>query len=342
MITWNKYRLFPITLSLFIILGVGPILLIAISFALPLQIGHYKIVLSFLLVLSTVSTLCLAGLVTRILKHPINQLLGGQRQIRHGNTEFRLTAQGNQELQLLFQGFNQMADSIEQAALQEQQQLAEQRAFTQFTSQIIHDLRSPLFSLKTASDCLSELKISDSHSKNVLNLIQLSSKRLEEVAEELLTKKRNLSSALKTPLHDVLDELILELHPTFPQLMIEREYFPSPIDLKILKRDLQRAISNILKNAVEAMKGQGKITIKTSLSDHDVVLQIGDTGPGMTSEILEKVLGGGFTYNKVNGNGIGMTVVREVVEKYKGELHARSQISEGTTFQLSFPMATPS
>lgn len=336
MIRWNQYRLFPIILFLFLLLGVGPILLIALSYTLPLQAGQYKIVLSFLLILSTVSTLCLAGLITRILKRPIDQLLKGQKQIRHGNTRFRLPVEGNQELQLLFKGFNQMADGIEQAAQQEQQ-LAEQRAFAQFASQIIHDLKSPLFSLKTASDCLSELEMPDAHSKSIMNLIQLSSKRLEEMSEELLAKKREISSVLKTSLHDALDELILELGSALPTLTIEKNYSSSPVHLKILKRDLQRAVSNILKNAAEAMNGNGKITIKTDQSENDIILQIRDTGPGMPPEILEKALRGGFTYNKVNGNGIGMTVVREVVEKCKGRIEGTSTLGTGTQFTLIFP-----
>lgn len=60
----------------------------------------------------------------------------------------------------------------------------------------------------------------------------------------------------------------------------------------------------------------------------------------MTPEILEKVLKGGFTYNKENGNGIGMTVVREVVEKYQGQIDAKSDLGKGTTFILQFPFQT--
>ncbi|MBI5299545.1 MAG: HAMP domain-containing protein, partial [Deltaproteobacteria bacterium] len=104
-------KLFPAVLTLFLVLGVGPTLLIAL-FAVPYhsQLGTYRLVVSVLLVLSVVSTLCLAGLVTRLLKQPINQLLEAQKQVRHGNLSYRLPAKGNPELNLLFGGFNKMAE----------------------------------------------------------------------------------------------------------------------------------------------------------------------------------------------------------------------------------------
>lgn len=329
-------KMFSKIFFLFLGLGVAPILLIAIVFSLPyhFQIEQYKNLIGLLLILSTVSTLCLAGLVTRLLKDPIKKLLRAQKEVRHGNLEYRLPIEGGDEFQKLFAGFNKMAEGVEKAAAQEQV-LAEQRSFNKLASQVIHDLRSPLWTLKLFAENLDEKNIDPAH----LKLFKLSYERLQSIAEDLLAKRKSIAGSTVS-LHEMMDHLVLELQAAsrYPQLTIEKKYGSNISNIAGEKKDFQRCISNILTNAVEAMGGKGILTLTTSQNNNFIVVEINDNGPGMLPEILEKVLCGNFTHNKINGNGIGMTVVREVVEKYKGELHARSQIGEGTTFQLSFPM----
>lgn len=294
---------------------------------------------SILLILSTVSTLCLAGLITRTLKRPINRLLEGQKHIRHGNIKYRLSVEGNQELQLLFAGFNKMAEGIEEATRQEQT-LVEQKSFTKLASQIIHDLRSPLASLKVASQSLAAQETTNPELAKIIKIINLGTNRLEEIASSLLVKNKEMKTN-DLSLHEVLDELLEEFisHNRFPMLFIEKRYSSSPIIIKAAKQDIQRAIVNIVTNAIEAMNGNGKLAIQTELQNNLITLKLEDTVPGLKNEILQKILQGGFSYNKVNGNGIGMTVVREVVEKYNGTLEAMSTEGVGTTFFLKFPSA---
>lgn len=111
------------------------------------------------------------------------------------------------------------------------------------------------------------------------------------------------------------------------------------IQIAAEKNDLKRAFTNIITNAVEAMEENGALTIATAINEDSVQIDIEDSGPGMTPEILEKVLGGGFTHNKINGNGIGMTVVREVIEKYKGNLTATTLPGKGTIFHIQIPLS---
>lgn len=337
MIVKHSFKLFPKVLMLFLGLGVGPLLCLTIIFSLPhhFQISQYKIIVGLLLILSTVCTLCLTGLITRLLKHPLNLLLKGQKKIQDGHFGYRLPAEGSDELRQLFDGFNEMARGIEQAAQQERL-MAEERSFAKLASQVIHDLRSPLSTLKVVSDHLEGSNIDPGH----LKLFKLSYERLQVISEDLLTK-RKMSSTQTVSLHEIIDHLIFELNANskHPQLIIEKKYEERSIPLGGEKKDFQRCMSNIITNAIEAMSGKGKITLETYLRSNEIVVEVKDTGPGMTPEILEKVLRGGFTYNKINGNGIGMTVVREIVEKYGGQLQASSTVGVGTTFQISFPIS---
>jgi len=340
----KNYKLFNRVLALFLILGVGPTLLLTIVFNLPLdfQIREYRMIMGLLLILSTVSTLCLAGLITRLLKYPLNQLLHAQRQVRHGNLSFRLPEEENEELQRLFDGFNKMAEGIAEAT-QQKQSFAEQQSFTKLASKVIHDLRSPLSTLKVAYDFCNSQVSSNPKCAKCAELTKISLKRLEDIAEELLTERKILSSPSTIFLHETIDELLLELalQEKYPSLTIQKSYHNVPLQISAEKNDLKRAFTNIITNAVEAMHGNGNLTIATTIDNNSIRIDIKDTGPGMTPEILEKVLQGGFTYGKANGNGIGMTVVRDVVEKYKGLLKVTSVVKMGTTFHISLPPANP-
>lgn len=337
-------KMFSKIFLLFLGLGVVPILLIAIVFSLPyhFQIVQYKNLVGVLLILSTVSTLCLAGLVTQLLKDPIKKMLHAQKEIRHGNLEYRLPSKGEDEFQKLFAGFNKMATGIEQAAKQEQQ-LVEAKTFGKLASQVIHDLRSPLSSLKIASDHFLEQSSKDTSMKQYAKLLHLGTQSLQEIADNLLQQKKEMSA--KTPflmINKVIENLVDELQIKCPKVTIQMELCPSNPQLSGETTDLKRAVGNIVTNAIEAMQEKGNLIIRTRQNTDHIRIEIADTGPGMAPEILERVLRGGFTYNKENGNGIGMTVVREVVEKYRGQLHAESTLGKGTTFYIQIPLQTQS
>lgn len=334
------WRLFHRSLALFIGLGVVPILIIAIALTLPtpLQIEQFKILTGILLIVSTISTLCLAGLVVTILKKPLQQLQKAQNEIKRGNLSYRLPAEGSVEMQNLFQGFNEMASSIADAAEQERQHAAE-RSLTKIASQVVHDIRSPLSSLNVVAHYFSVQKNSDPNYPEILQILKLSIDRIKSIAEELLSKRKDHAHQSPTLLHDAIDDLITEFKARkHEHLDFFIDYHQPAIPVPASKIEIQRAVGNILTNAIEAMQAVGKISITTQESDCGVKIYIKDNGPGMTADVLHKVLKGGFTHGKVDGNGVGMTVVREIIEKHRGTLDGESKPGFGTTFILDLPL----
>ncbi len=340
----RPWRLFHRTILLFVVLGVGPTLCLALAFAAPVhwQIGVYKTFSSILLIISTISTLCLAGLVVRLLKQPIQQLLDAQRQMSLGNLEFRLPLDGSFEHRQLCEGFNQMAAAIALATEREKQRTAEQ-AFAKLASQVVHDLRSPLTSLEVAVRHVTAEAATNPVSQKVVELLKLSTNRLRSIAEELLQEKKSTTPelmAIVTDLHEVMRQLASEYQARYEsgQLHIATNFAEETTRVAVPQSDVQRVIGNILTNAIEAMQAVGQIAIHTTVAEQRVKISLADTGPGMTPEILQRVLQGGFTHGKKDGNGIGMSVVREVIEKYHGTLRADSVVGRGTTFVIEWPL----
>jgi len=102
---------------------------------------------------------------------------------------------------------------------------------------------------------------------------------------------------------------------------------------------LTNAFMNLCVNAVDAMDGQGRITLRTcNEGDGAVVVQVQDTGTGMTREVLDRALDPFFTTKPEGmGTGLGLTLVYGVVKAHKGQIELQSEVGAGTTVTLRFP-----
>ena len=236
-------------------------------------------------------------------------------------------------------------------------------------TQVAHDIRGPLSSMQTALGFFGEMKVEDKKFNDVMNLLQLSSKRLSGIADGLLQKHKGTEEIPATfSLYRILDELAGEYHGQYHDVRFVKKYTSSPIELYGDAGKLQRAFGNIVKNAVEAMQYKGTITITTDIKTSSpsaqpseqrhwrpmcrelcerpptggegdyAVISISDTGPGMSSEKLGKVLRGGYTEGKKDGHGIGTQIVKQTVEEFKGKLNAESQEGQGTFFFITLPL----
>jgi signal transduction histidine kinase len=105
--------------------------------------------------------------------------------------------------------------------------------------------------------------------------------------------------------------------------------------------------TNLLMNAYEAMGGQGRITIaaeRVRLEDggdgRDALLvEVADTGPGMPPEVSEKVFDPFFT-TKAQGSGLGLSIVRKIVDAHDGRLDLRTAPGQGTTIRVTLPVSS--
>ncbi len=114
--------------------------------------------------------------------------------------------------------------------------------------------------------------------------------------------------------------------------------FPNKeLEANINKPLFEWVVENLCKNAVDAMEGEGKIHIKIlRANEGHVVIDISDTGKGMSKSRIQKIFQPGFTTKK-RGWGLGLTLVKRIIENYhKGKIFVKSsETNEGTTFRIS-------
>ncbi|MBI2343681.1 MAG: hypothetical protein HYV02_05075 [Deltaproteobacteria bacterium] len=216
-------------------------------------------------------------------------------------------------------------------------------AIGKLATQVVHDLRSPLSSLQVVVQGLTARLTGNATEGRYLTLLQMSTARLGTIAEDLLQRHQGaVERTTLFSLHQVLDELIGEYQHRADAryLTVVKQYHDRALAVHGNRTKLQRAVDNIMKNAIEAMGGQGCLTVMTGHTKAHVTLAIADTGPGMPPALLTKVLQGGHTEGKLDGHGIGMQVVRDTVTAFGGRLEGASVPGSGTTFRLFLPLPT--
>jgi signal transduction histidine kinase len=103
--------------------------------------------------------------------------------------------------------------------------------------------------------------------------------------------------------------------------------------------ELNQVWTNIIVNAIEAMQGKGELLVRTYRQDNCVVVEIGDSGPGIAAEVLPHIFEPFFTTKGVGeGTGLGLDTVQRIVKKHRGDVQVNSKPGD-TKFQVWLPLS---
>lgn len=112
---------------------------------------------------------------------------------------------------------------------------------------------------------------------------------------------------------------------------------PNPLKVNIQKNLFRIALSHLVKNSIDAIPEGGKITVSTYESENTCVLEVSDTGLGMSSEDMDEIFNPLFSL-KDKRFGMGLPLVKRIVTEHMGEIHVASKPGEGTTFSIKLPL----
>jgi len=234
-------------------------------------------------------------------------------------------------------------DISEKTKLQEQLVERERLATIGTTAaKIGHELANPLNGMSLTIQLLEQRlgrqpSPPDSQVSATLQRLKNEISRLNQLAGQFRTiSRRERYDFQSTELAGLIDEIIKIQKPHFALLNIEIEQL-IPIDLPAVTVDkdkIKQALLNLLKNAVEAIPGGGKISIEARATETSVSIDITDTGTGIPLDIdaFEP-----FMTTKKEGTGIGLVIVRQIVTAHGGHISYRTRPGEGTTFHLELP-----
>ncbi len=213
----------------------------------------------------------------------------------------------------------------------------------QITTGIAHELKNPLAVLASSSELLKEELAESPDSEWVPTLAQdidEEIQRMKLIVNEFLTlarTRKEQSGPLQ--LHRILNRVIHLLRIKFNELgiTVEREYAPDLPEIAGSMNRLVQVFLNLLVNSLEAMPGGGTIRIRTYFSDREVVAEIADEGDGISEEHLGWLFNPFFS-TKENGNGLGLSIARDIMVEHGGSLEIRSEPQQGTVVACRFPI----
>jgi two-component system cell cycle sensor histidine kinase/response regulator CckA len=229
-------------------------------------------------------------------------------------------------------------DITERLILEEEARRAEKTsAVLQIAGGLAHDLNNLLMVIKGHLELL-ELKLKDAldhdKAKHVKKVKEAFDKVSQKVLELFILSGRDLKRFEEIR----LDKFIPEWVSFYLQgSEVKAEFFVEKgLKLFMDHAHLLSILQNLVLNAKDAMGGKGVLKVSAFAEDDDIVLKFEDNGPGIPAELLSKIFEPGFT-TKPHGTGLGLTVVKRVVDLYGGQISVDSQVGKGTIFSIKLP-----
>jgi PAS domain S-box-containing protein len=224
-------------------------------------------------------------------------------------------------------------------------------AKTKFVSSVSHELRTPLTSIIGYLHMLqlATKDITDEH-RDMLVVIERNSQRLLSLIEDLLTQSRVESGSFKltlapTPIPPIIMSAIDSMLPTAMERAIGLEASVAPDVGDVLgdADQLERLLLNLLTNALKFTTGGGSVELSATRDDGDVVLRVTDTGIGIPPDELPRLFSPFFRSSNaeqtVPGTGLGLVIVKAIVDEHQGTIDIASVPEEGTTVTVRLPAA---
>ncbi len=289
--------------------------------------------LFLVLILGTGATWLMAGHVLK----PLKELSSAIEEISGNDLSSRVEIQGRQdEIGRLARSFNHMMDKVS-ASFERQKR---------FSASAAHELKTPLATILVNLEVLElDGKTSPDRMEKVLTIVKANTERMIRLVEDLmrLTSDKDHEMEEEVELSEVFAITLDELSPLIRKkdLTVSIENTPD-ISLTGSRVMLYRVMSNLLENAAKYNREHGSISIVTGRDDNGVTVKIEDTGIGIPEEALPHIFEPFYRVDQsrsraVGGAGLGLPLVKDIVEKHGGEVTVKSAAGEGTTFILRFP-----
>jgi two-component system, NtrC family, sensor histidine kinase GlrK len=283
------------------------------------------------------ASLLIAVLFVRLITGPINQLKPQIRRLERGDFDHPVTVRG-------------ASDIVEVAEILEamrQQLLALEKQKTGFIRHISHELKTPLAAIREGAELLYDGttgKLNPAQ-EEVSAIIRNSVGRLQQLIEDLLNFNMVLdharalkqSAALASTLHKVIADRQLQIQSKGLTMSLpDSDYL-----LRINPEQLRVILDNLISNAVKFSPSEGTVRVSAGFESALWWLRVADQGPGVRPDDKEQVFEPFFQSSvqpqtKVKGSGLGLTITRELIEKYKGSIRLQES-SEGCCFEIRFP-----
>ncbi|MCX8111082.1 MAG: ATP-binding protein, partial [Syntrophorhabdaceae bacterium] len=239
----------------------------------------------------------------------------------------------HKELQISHQALEQA-----QAQLIKTEKLA---SIGQLAAGVAHEINNPLGTIMIYAHILQRGLDKDDPRREDIDLIISEANRAKEIVQGLLSFARE--TKLKpgpTNINDLLEDVLgLVINQSlFHNIKIEKRFHDDLPTIVADETKLKQVFLNIILNAAQAMEGNGRLIISTTLDKNYIKIRIQDTGPGIPPEIMGNLFSPFFT-TKEKGTGLGLAISYGIIERHMGKIDVETELGKGTAFIIYLPVS---
>jgi nitrogen fixation/metabolism regulation signal transduction histidine kinase len=218
-------------------------------------------------------------------------------------------------------------------------------AWREMARQVAHEIKNPLTPMKLSIQYLQ--KAFEAGSPNLKDLSQKMAVTLIEQIDQLskiagdFSQFANIGNT-KLEVFDINESVnsVFQLYQLYPQLRIKGQLLQEPLYIQSDKMQINRLLTNLIKNAVEAGEGKGQmieIDIHLQKESNSLLLTVQDDAGGIPENLIQHLFKPNFT-TKTSGTGLGLAICKGIVEKAKGSIWFESAYGQGTCFFIRLPL----
>ena len=308
---------------------------------LAINLGYVKnpnpvIMLTFILFTSIIIGLILAKIISKRVLKPITDLNEATKKVAKGDFNTQIEEIGiGKEIKEMTHSFNIMTNELKNI----------ETFRNDFVSNVSHEFKTPLSAIEGYATLLQDDNISKSERNNYIERIISSSKRLSTLSGNILmiSKLENQEIVLdkiKFSLDEQIRNCILSLENLWSEKNISLDIDMDNVIFYGNKSMISHIWFNIISNAIKFTPNGGLISVKLENRNNFVTVIISDTGIGMSEDVKKHIFEKFYCADKSrndSGNGLGLTLVKRIIELCNGDIEVESQKDIGTKFIIKLP-----
>lgn len=272
---------------------------------------------------------------------PLQQFLEGVKRVAHGDYSRRLRVSMDDELAALAESFNGMIERLkERDELEERLHHRDKLAtIGQLAAGVAHEVRNPLVAIRSLAEILAE-DLQGETARRHMDVIIREVDRINGVTERLLRYSRPGEKRLEdVDPREVVEDLILLLRPQASRRGVRISLVDTGRGrIRVCRDELAQVLLNLLLNGINAVTGRaGIVELRIEAQGEELRISVVDNGRGMDIREREKLFVPYAT--GCGGTGLGLSIVRTLVQENGGRIEVETELGQGSTFHLHFPLA---
>ncbi len=309
------------------------------------EISTFIVAFINLYVILFLASIITAVFISNQITRPLILIRENLRKIELGKRNEPINYRGNDEIGVLAKEYNKKVDELS-ASAELLARSERESAWREMAKQIAHEIKNPL----------TPMKLNIQHLQRTFGEGDEKNEYLERVTKTLIEQIENLSAIatefsnfakIPTARNQVFNlsgqiRKVIDLFETHDKASISFQVIDADAENVVVNADreqLSRAVINLVKNGIQAIPPgiKGDVRLRLRKRGHYALIEVSDNGVGIAEELRSKLFSPSFT-TKSSGMGLGLSIVKSIVENFKGRIWFDTELNVGTTFFVEIPV----